>query len=459
MTTTTTSGTQTNRTQPRKAESVQQWSAERSPRPANQADAAGRRAALNRLGLMIPQFPGQTHISWWRVGMAMRELGVDVQMLSTRRAPDSEQVHDVLREEAARTRYVWPPAWLKLLYHLCCHPSAAWKAWRYVLSLPESRPVEKIRKLPLVVSGLELRRYADQRSLDFIYIHSCADAAHLGAICRITGGPPYALRLGGDLETYGKDHEAKMRHASLIVPGARPYIDRVVREAGVPRERIMWTWVGVDTRQYTPPAQARREDGRIRVVTVARLNYVKGYEHALEAIARLRDEGLDISYRIIGSGPREQIIREKVSELDLDDRVQLLGACDRDRVIEVLRDSDFGLLCSFGIGESSPAFISEAMACGLPAICTRIGSTDEMIRDGVDGYLVDQKDVDAIANAARRLARDRDLRQRMGRAARERAVRVFDSRVVAARILAAISRQTGLVIPEAAIELASGGAE
>ena len=77
----------------------------------------------------------------------------------------------------------------------------------------------------------------------------------------------------------------------------------------------------------------------------------------------------------------------------------------------------------------------EAMSCGLPVICSRIGGTPDMIQDGVDGLLVEQEDVDALADAASRLARNPDLRHRVGDAARKTALSRFDRRLNARKLL------------------------
>jgi glycosyltransferase involved in cell wall biosynthesis len=99
----------------------------------------------------------------------------------------------------------------------------------------------------------------------------------------------------------------------------------------------------------------------------------------------------------------------------------------------------------------------EAMACGLPVICSRIGGTGAMIADGVDGLLVPQRDPAAIAAAIARLDDDPRLRRRIGAAARRTAEARFDYRALAERLGAEIrkalaaraTRPTGLLSSEA----------
>ena len=95
--------------------------------------------------------------------------------------------------------------------------------------------------------------------------------------------------------------------------------------------------------------------------------------------------------------------------------------------------------------DSAPVAVMEAMACGLPPICSIIGGTPDMITDGVDGFLVPQEDVAAIAAATRTLATDPDRRAAMGAAARATALRAFDHRVNAQKLYREI---TGAAAPD-----------
>jgi glycosyltransferase involved in cell wall biosynthesis len=69
----------------------------------------------------------------------------------------------------------------------------------------------------------------------------------------------------------------------------------------------------------------------------------------------------------------------------------------------------------------------EGMACGVPAVCSRVGGLPEVIRDGVEGYLVTARDVKGMAARALEILTDPGRRERMGRAARERALLDFCS--------------------------------
>jgi glycosyltransferase involved in cell wall biosynthesis len=86
------------------------------------------------------------------------------------------------------------------------------------------------------------------------------------------------------------------------------------------------------------------------------------------------------------------------------------------------------LITASGDRDGIPNVLAEAMACGLPVISTNISGIPELITDRVDGLLIPQKNVGALAEAIAKLLRDADLRQRLGKAAREKICRVFDAK-------------------------------
>ncbi|MFW5653336.1 MAG: glycosyltransferase [Planctomycetota bacterium] len=401
-----------------------------------------------RIGLLIPQFPSQTHIAMWRVGNAMRELGAEVRVLSTRRPEADERCHKVLEDESRSTFYAWPPRPLPLAGGLGRSLPRTLHAARYYSGLRESTRKERLRLTPLLVSAWHLRAWAARNRIEHIFVHSCANAAHLVALCHELGGPTYSLRLGGDIEIYGKDQQSKMRRASFILAAARVNVDQIREQVGLPDQRLMWSWLGVDTRRFRPVDSAAHSMDQPRTepfhaVSVGRLHVAKGHEHALRAMKRLVEDGHELRYTIGGSGPHEQFLRDLVRNLGLGDRVDFVGALDQQQVLATLQTADLFLLPSVGRGEASPVAVIEAMACGVPVIASIIGGTRDMVTDGVDGFLVPMGDEDAIVDRWRTLVTDADLHQKFSRAARHRAVTSFDCRQVAKKVLDRIVREIG----------------
>ena len=184
----------------------------------------------------------------------------------------------------------------------------------------------------------------------------------------------------------------------------------------------------------------------LSLVTVARLHPNKGHFHALEAIRRAREFGVDVTYAIAGEGPIREAVAAKIAELSLESAVELLGTVSESEVMELLSKADGFLLTSVGKGEAWPVAVMEAMGAGLPVISSIIGATPEMITDGSDGFLVPQKDEEAIAKKIIELARDTKLRARVGSAARITAQKRFDVEKSAGDLLRSISGNSRLIL-------------
>ena len=375
------------------------------------------------LGYLVPEFPGQTHAFFWREIGAIEDEGVAVRLYSTRRPVPGSCPHAFGPEAAARTTYVFPPGGRALL-HLALHPLRTLRSVAYVAGLSETPWRERLKLMALVPSAAQLVDDARGHGVSHLHIHSCANAAHLGALASILGGLPYSLTLHGDLPVYGVDHAAKMRRAKFVAAVTRPLAEQIAGAS--PSTDAPVIWMGVECNRFAPVSRSR--NAVFTVATVARLNPMKGHVFALQALAQLRDQGIRIDYLIAGEGPDRAAIEAEIDRLALRGQVRMLGSLDEDRVLDLLQGIDALLLTSFGQGEAAPVTVMEAMACGLPVICSRIGGAPDMINDGVDGYLVDQRDVAAIADRLLRLLNDADLAEQIGVKARETALALFDRR-------------------------------
>ncbi|AHG87665.1 glycosyl transferase group 1 [Gemmatirosa kalamazoonensis] len=396
------------------------------------------------LGILIPEFPTQTHIFFWREISEFRRLGVPVRVLSTRRPATDACRHAFASDATAETHYVFPPRWARAAATLAARPLRTLAGVRYILGLRETPLRKRMKYLGLIPCAADLLAVVTADEIRHIHAHSCADAAHVVALCRLLGGPTYSLTLHGDLPVYGTDHASKMAEASCVTCAGPHLKTQIVERVGLPADRVMPTWMGLDTDHFHDAARRAFDAGRLHMVTVARLDACKGHRHALAAMARAVERGVDVRYTLVGEGPERAEIEALVRRLDLEGRVELLGTCGESRVLEVLHDADVFVLPSVGFGEAAPVSLMEAMACGLPVVSSIIGSTPVMVDDGAEGVLTAQGDERAIEEAVCRLARDTDLRRRMGAAARARAVRQFGVRDATIRVARFIERHAAV---------------
>ena len=200
-----------------------------------------------------------------------------------------------------------------------------------------------------------------------------------------------------------------------------------------PSKVFVHPW-GVDTTFFRPAPErearvpnSSRRARTLRVVSVGRLHWVKGYEFALQALAQVRRAGVEIEYTIIGNSDDKEllIVLATVRDLDLEPHVHIRGRLSRNEVVEALQAADVFLLASLSEGLSTATL--EAMAVGLPVVVTDVGGMREAVTDGVEGRVVPPRDPAALAAALLELAADAPLRAAMGERGRRRASKHFDS--------------------------------
>ncbi|WP_421121291.1 glycosyltransferase family 4 protein [Aquihabitans daechungensis] len=200
---------------------------------------------------------------------------------------------------------------------------------------------------------------------------------------------------------------------------------RTVESYGAPTEKILVNRPAVPVADFAPIAGRRQtHDGPLRVLSIGRLHWKKGFDDSLRAIAGLAASGRAVEYRIGGEGPEREKLSFLIHQLGLGADVTLLGVQRQDEIYDQLAWADVLLLPSLSEGISNA--VLEAMASGLPVIATRCGGMDEVIDDGVDGFLVDIGDQDAMQARLEAVADDRDQAARLGRAAGARALAEFD---------------------------------
>jgi colanic acid/amylovoran biosynthesis glycosyltransferase len=166
----------------------------------------------------------------------------------------------------------------------------------------------------------------------------------------------------------------------------------------------------------------------LRILSVGRLHWMKGHEHALQAVRLLRDSGIAFEHRIVGGSDyseADRSVRFAVQDLGLEDSVTLLGPRRREEVQELMRWADVFLHAA--VSEGFCNAVIEAQAMGLPVVCTDADGLAENVANGQTGYVVPRRDPAALAEAMRRLARAFAVRRRIGAAGRSRAETQFRS--------------------------------
>ncbi|ADU30162.1 N-acetyl-alpha-D-glucosaminyl L-malate synthase BshA [Evansella cellulosilytica] len=178
----------------------------------------------------------------------------------------------------------------------------------------------------------------------------------------------------------------------------------------------------VDHRVYFPrdatylKGQLNIEESQKIIVHVSNFRKVKRVPDVVDAFLKIQEE-VDSVLLLIGDGPDLPVVREKVDALGISDRVRFLG--NQKRVADLLSISDLKLLLSEK--ESFGLVILEAMACGVPAIGSKIGGIPEVIEHGKNGFISSLGNTQEVADFAIRVLTDEELHESMSTFALKRA--------------------------------------
>ncbi|MBW4846809.1 MAG: glycosyltransferase family 4 protein [Lachnospiraceae bacterium] len=189
--------------------------------------------------------------------------------------------------------------------------------------------------------------------------------------------------------------------------------------------------IGIDCKRFSANEDKRQEirsqyqiqpDDFI-LITCGELIKRKNHEAILKALTYIKDD--QVKLILCGSGVLEQDIKQKIRDYDLEDRIIMIGYCYN--ILEHLKAADCFVFPSYQ--EGLPVALMEAMASGLPVVCSKIRGNVDLIIPEEGGFLVDPRDIKALANSILKLKENHELKKKMGLFNAER-IQKFDVEVV-----------------------------
>jgi colanic acid/amylovoran biosynthesis glycosyltransferase len=203
---------------------------------------------------------------------------------------------------------------------------------------------------------------------------------------------------------------------------------RALRRGCAPGKPHVLIPPAIDAQHFDPaklaPAETDTSPGqKVRILSVGRLEWKKGYEHAIQAVHLLRKMGVACEYHILGGGSFVEPLAFARHQLGLDDEVHLRGAVRPVDVRQCMRNSDIFLHTA--ISEGFCNAVLEAQAMSLPVVCTDADGLPENVAGGETGFVAPRRDANALAEKLRILALSPSLRTRMGQAGRQRVLARF----------------------------------
>jgi teichuronic acid biosynthesis glycosyltransferase TuaC len=289
-----------------------------------------------------------------------------------------------------------------------------------------------------------------QRNFDFDLLHGIRlfpIVASLVPVAAAMRKPVLGLGVGSDVHT----HPLRSRGIKKLTRRAIERSDRVaavsralasqMAELVMPPHGVACVYNGVDQLTFCPSSTPKRElrarlalpESGLGVIMVSRLVWTKGLRELGEAFGVIAARWPEAWLAVVGDGPDRAAFVESIRGRGLESRVYTPGARSHSDLPRWLNAADVFVLPSYK--EGLPNVVLEAMACGLPVVSTDVGGTGEAVVEGETGYLVPPRSAASLLPPLEALLEDRRLRERMGKAARARAVSEFGWRQSGKRLV------------------------
>lgn len=247
----------------------------------------------------------------------------------------------------------------------------------------------------------------------------------------------------------------KIERADFIVCISEFHRDFYLSQGARPEQCVI-AYCGIDPAVFHPrAATAPAADRPWRILASGRLVEKKGFSILVDACRLMADRGERFDCVIGGSGPLEAELRAQVERLGLQDRVTVTGqALQQEKIIDFMHGGDVYVLpcvwAADGDVDGLPQMLMEAMACGLPAVSTRLVGIPDLIRDGQTGVLVEPGDAAALADALTALRHDPARARRLADAGLAWVHERFDLRDCLEPLIDRYRRRLGLPVAASA---------
>jgi len=382
---------------------------------------------------------------------AHEQAGWEVLPLASCKAGSFEGLCEVIAKWCKRAVYrpnIFTQIWMALR-EVIARPIRFWRVCVWLATLLFHSPVEFAKAVYESTAACNFAFHCRRFGVEHIHVHFASRSLSLGIMLGILTDLPVSCtvhafdiftRTAGSL----RSRLAKCKFIAAISRFNIEYLRDLCGESVANLCQIVHCGIDVEKFGFTrwqphPDVVYRNGDGQSRrIICVARLERKKGLDVAIEAAALMRQSNVQFLFEIIGDGPERQHLEERIQRLGLQDCVALLGPKPNDQLgLFFSKASVFFMPCvktQAGDMDGIPVAMMEAMACQVPVVSTRLSGIPELVQHNVNGLLVREKDLSALAEAVTTLLSDPDKVRQFGRAARKQVEQNFNITKTAAQL-------------------------
>ena len=318
-------------------------------------------------------------------------------------------------------------------------------------------PVTKTgRQINVSSAPISLRFFSEvwrqSRQVDLIHLHAPYPPGEMAQLL-VGGGKPFVMTYHSDIvrqkilgTAYAPLLRLVLQRAALIAVSNPMYIESSAFLQRVRSQcRIVHYGIEIARFQKTPQMAAgaqtlrRRFAGRPLLLFLGHLRHYKGVDVLVRAM-----QGVDAHLLVIGSGPMQAAWQQLTRDKGLADRITFLGEIPDQETLAARYAADIFILPSTNRAESLGIVQLEAMACGLPVICTELGTgTSYVNQHGKTGLVVPPNSAEALTRAINSLLADPKLRAQMGAAGLRRVQQEFSAEAMVRQTISCYQEALG----------------
>lgn len=393
-----------------------------------------------KVAYFINQYPKVSHSFIRREILALERLGLMVARYALRGWSDNVVDPDDISEKG-KTSYLLQkgatgllPAFFSQAFRT---PAAFLKALRLALRMSRGSDRPWPYHVVYLAEACQLLAFFRHDPVDHVHAHFGTNSAEVVMLAHVLGGPTYSFTAHGPDEfdrPLGLHLREKIELSAFVVAISsfgKSQLYRWVEHKQWPKIRIVHC--GLDPAFYLDAPRSLPDAPRL--VCVGRLCEQKGQLLLIDAARRLLDKGHRFELVLAGDGEMRPDIEALLTRHGMQDSVRITGWISSQQVREEILQARALVLPSFA--EGLPVVIMEAMSLGRAVVSTTVAGIPELVRHGVDGWLVPPGDADALGDClAEVLATDSDRLEQMATSARSRAIERHSIDVEAQKLIA-----------------------
>lgn len=330
-------------------------------------------------------------------------------------------------------KYIWPNSLHLLGYSQTLSEGTRFRLITYLLS-----------PFLYIFGCIALIRLFRKERFDIISSHWILPNGFIGYIVSKITGIPYTVTLAGsDVYVAHKNiifsQMARLAaDESAAICSDSPQYIKELKKIGTKFKFFFIIPYPVDTSllkaKKTDLSQIRRKfnipHDKLILLAVGRLIHKKGFSYLLEAFAKVVEKQKNIFLIVVGDGDLRSNLVKLASELKVNDFIRFAGNIERNKIASFYNLADIFIMPSIkdekGNIDDRPVALLEAIAFGIPAVASNFPGNALSIKDSISGFLVPQKNVEALSKAITELIKSDSLRKSMGMHAKKIASKQFD---------------------------------